>query len=284
MILVAGGDSFIYGSELKDQLLEHSMSTYPALLAKQYNMEYVCAAWSGNANNAISRMVISTCEQLKEKKEKITALVTWTFVNRYEFRFNYNTRQKNSPWYSVNAWSVLDDTDQIEQEFKLKNDLILNLQKKHINTTKQTGIADFAKVFFKHVGNSEYYELYSSLKEILFLQLYFTQNSIPYLFIPADNVFFQHPNFFRQQDVYLETLYKQIDWSKWFFFDVGSKPNETQHPRGFYQWAAENKYQMGTTHPLEEAHTAAAELIKEKFNELVTKPVEQNSTRNKISS
>jgi hypothetical protein len=42
----------------------------------------------------------------------------------------------------------------------------------------------------------------------------------------------------------------------------------------------ENKYPVGTTHPLEEAHTAAAELIKEKFNELVTNPLEQNSTRN----
>lgn len=284
MILVAGGDSFIYGSELKDQTTGHSMSTYPALLAKQCNMEYVCAAWSGNANNAISRMIVTTCEQLKEKKENITALVTWTFVNRYEFRFNYDTRQKNSPWYSINAWSTLDDTDKIEQEFKTKNKQILNFQKKHIDTTKQTGISEFAKVFFKHVGNSEYYELYSSLKEILFLQFYFKQNNIPYLFVPADNVFFEHPNFFRQQDVFLDAIYKQIDWDKWFFFDPGTKPNETKQPRGFYQWAAENKYQIGTTHPLEEAHAAAAELIKEKFNELVTKPLEQNSIRNKISS
>lgn len=283
MILLAGGDSFIYGAELKDQLSGPSMSTYPALLAKQNNMGYICAAWSGNANNAITRMIISTCEQLKEKKEKIAALVTWTFVNRYEFRFNYNTRQKISPWYSINAWSVLDDLDKIEQEFKSKNEQILNFQKQHIDTTKQTGIAEFAKLFFKHVGNNEYYELYSSLKEILFLQLYFKQNNIPYLFVPADNVFFKHPNFERQQDIFLDSLYKQIDWNKWFFFDSGTKPNETKHPRGFYQWAAENKYQMGTTHPLEDAHAAAAELIKDKFNELVKKPLESNSIRSEIS-
>ncbi len=180
MILVAGGDSFVYGAELKDQFPGYSMSTYPALLAKQNNMEYVCAAWSGNANNAISRMVITTCEQLKEKKEKIAALVTWTFFNRYEFRFNYDTKQKNSPWYSINSWSVLDNTSEIEAEFKSKNEQVLNFQKKHINTAKLTGISEFAKVFFKHVGNSEYYELYSSLKEILFLQFYFAQNNIPY--------------------------------------------------------------------------------------------------------
>ena len=42
----------------------------------------------------------------------------------------------------------------------------------------------------------------------------------------------------------------------------------------------ENKYPVGTTHPLEEAHQEAAKLIKEKFNELVTKPLEQNTIRN----
>ena len=274
MILVAGGDSFIFGAELKDQVTGHSMSTYPALLAKKYNMEYVCAAWSGNANNAITRMTISQCEQLKERKEKLIAVVTWTFTNRYEFRFNYNTKQQISPWYSINAWSTLDDTDKIEEEFKSKNDHILKSQKNHIDTAKQTGVADFAKTFFKHVGDSEYYELYSSLKEILFLQFYFEQNNIPYLFIPADNHFFQHPNYYRQQDVYVDALYKQIDWSKWFFFDAGRRPDETKEPRGFYQWAVENKYPIGTTHPLEEAHVAAAELLKEKFNELVTKSLE----------
>ena len=98
--------------------------------------------------------------------------------------------------------------------------------------------------------------------------------------IPADNHFYKHPNFVRSQNTYLNNLYDQIDWDCWYFFPAGSKANETQEPRGFYQWAVENKYPIGTTHPLEEAHAAAAELIKEKFNELVTKSMEQTSTRN----
>jgi hypothetical protein len=156
----------------------------------------------------------------------------------------------------------------------------LNIQKEHIDTAKQTGISDFAKTFFKHVGDSEYYELYSSLKEMLFLQLYFKNNNIPYLFMPADNLYYKHPNYYRQKDEFIDSIYNQIDWTQWFFFEPGSKHNETQEPRGFYQWAVENKYPVGTTHPLEEAHFAAAELIKEKFDELVTKPLEQSSIRN----
>jgi hypothetical protein len=274
MILVAGGDSFIFGAELKDQINGPSLSTYPALLAKENNIEYCCAAWSGNANNAIARMTMTVCENLKRQNKKIGVIVTWTFTNRYEFRFNYNTNQKISPWYSINAWSTLDDTSLIENEFKSKNDIILNSHKRHLHTSKIIGINDFAKVFFKHAGDNEYYELYSSLKEILFLQLYCEKSNIPYLFLPADNHFYKHPNYYRQEDEYIRCLYDQIKWDNWFFFEGGTGFDQTKEPRGFYQWAIENKYPVGTTHPLEEAHRAAAELIRDKFNELVTKYLE----------
>lgn len=279
MILVAGGDSFVFGAELADQVNGPSLSTFPALLAKESNIDYYCAAWSGNANNAISRMTINACEKLKAENQQILAIVTWTFTNRYEFRFNYNTGQKISPWYSINAWSIVENLSDIEKEFKSKDNSILIEQKENIKMARQTGVANFAKEFFKHVGDSEYYELYSSLREILFLQFYFERNNIPYLFLPADNRFYNHPNYFRQQDEYVDSLYKQIDWDNWFFFEPGQQANETQEPRGFYQWASESNYPLGTTHPLEEAHAAAAKLIKEKFDELVKKSVEQNSIR-----
>jgi hypothetical protein len=137
-------------------------------------------------------------------------------------------------------------------------------------------LSEFSETFFKHVGDNEYYELYSSLKEILFLQNYLTTNNIPFLFAPADNHFYDHPNYYRQKDEHIDALYEQIDWDKWFFFPSGTKPNETIEPRGFYQWAVENKYPIGTTHPLEEAHSAAAVLLQDKFNELVTQSVQSD--------
>lgn len=280
MIIIAGGDSFIYGAELADQQNgRYSNSTYPALLAEQSNLEYFCAAQSGNANNAISRMTMTACERLK-KENTIGAIVTWSFTNRYEFRFNYNTPQRSTPWYSINAWSVIDNPDIIKKEFHTQNKDILLAHQSHMKSAQQSGITDFAKTFFKHVGDSEYYELYSSLKEILFLQNYFKTNNIPYLFMPADNHFYDHPNYYRQRDEIIDSLYNQIDWGQWFFFEVGAGPDQTIEPRGFYQWAVENKYPIGTTHPLEEAHSAAAELIKEKFDELVKNVMVQNSIRN----
>jgi hypothetical protein len=269
MILIAGGDSFVFGSELQDQINDPSLLTFPALLAKENNLEYHCVAWPANANNAISRMVIAECE--KQKHEKIAVLVSWSFTQRYEFRFNFNTGQKITPWYSISPWSTIDDVSEIIKEYRSDNLTILQKQKENMNRAKNSGISEFAKNFYKHVGDSEYYELYSSFKEFLFLQNYLENNKIPYIFTTANNSFYLHDNYQRSKDSYLETLYNLIDWQKWYFFKAGSSINESQFPRGFYQWAIENKYPMGTTHPLEEAHYSASILLKEKFNELVKK-------------
>lgn len=61
----------------------------------------------------------------------------------------------------------------------------------------------------------------------------------------------------------------------WFLFPPAEEEWNTTTPRGFYQWAVENKYSIGpNNHPLEEAHQAAAKLMQGKFNELVKKSVQ----------
>jgi hypothetical protein len=95
---------------------------------------------------------------------------------------------------------------------------------------------------------------------ILKLQEYLKKYNIPYLFTCVDNcVITDNP---------------EIDWDQWYLFPSGQGADQTETPRGFYQWAVENKYIVGADgHPLEQAHADAAELIKEKFNELVKKSI-----------
>jgi hypothetical protein len=233
MILVAAGDSFTWGSELADSphggVGGYSHSTYPALLAKEYDMKYVCAAYPGNANNAISRMAIDTISHHTD----LFLLVTWTYPQRSEFWFDNH-------WESLNSW--------------------------HTNNK------EFSEQYFKHVGNSEYYELFTTFKEIVYLQNYCLTHKIPYLFLTANNTFYCHENYYRSKDTGLTNLHDAIDWNSWVWFPPGTAINETSAPRGFYQWAIENKYNMGSQgHPLEDAHKDAALLIKEKFDELVKK-------------
>lgn len=238
MIIVAGGDSFIWGSELADSphggVGGFSQQTFPAILAKKSKNDYICAAYPGNANNAISRISLTALKNCNNP----FLIVCWTFPQRAEFRFQ-------NKWVSINSWHTVEE--------------------------------EFSKSYFKYAGDNEYYEIYSSLKEILFTQQYCQLNKIPYLFLTSNNYFYQHENFNRSHDEFIDMLYNNINWDNWFWFPPGKKTNETNAPRGFYQWAVENKYKVGIQgHPLEEAHKDAANLIEEKFNELVTKHYKQN--------
>lgn len=268
--VVAGGDSFVYGSELADCKDDHtskqygySTNTFPASLSKGH--KYVCAAWPGYGNDSIARTVITACENLCQTD--IVVLVSWTFVGRYEFRFSYDTKQRNSPWYTITPWTVADDS---KIEYHNGDFWAEHAHRSTNKRAKETGIYDFAKNFYSHVGSSEYWEVYSSLKEVVYLTNYLKVNNIPYLFTCADNmIYFNHT--ITCADATISGLVKQINWDNWFWFPAGTNPQDTQNPRGFYQWAVENKYRMGTTHPLEEAHNDAAQLIQGKFNEMVKK-------------
>lgn len=274
MILVAGGDSFTFGAELKDQIGSlPSLSTIPALLAKDAHIEYHCLANSGNANNAIARQTIAGCEQLTKKD--IFVFVMWTFTHRYEFRFNYNFNRSSSPWYSINLWDIVDDVSTIQSYIQTNTNEVYEHFWNNKKILNNAGITDFAQTFYKHVGNNEFYELYTSLKEIVFLQQYLQINQIPYLFTFANNTFLDHENYFRHKDdITIRSLYNQINWESCYLFPPGNNADETIGPRGFYQWAIENKYPIGSTHPLEKAHSDAAHLIKDKFHALVKKSLE----------
>jgi hypothetical protein len=86
------------------------------------------------------------------------------------------------------------------------------------------------------------------------LQEYLEYHKYPYMFTCADNCI----------------ITGNLDYSNWFLFPAGTVPHDTTSPRGFYQWAIENKYQVGPDkHPLEQAHADAAQLMRDKFNELI---------------
>jgi hypothetical protein len=97
--------------------------------------------------------------------------------------------------------------------------------------------------------------------EIIELQQYLEHCQINYMFTCADNCIVTHN--------------PKINWDNWFLFPPAVEEWNTTTPRGFYQWAVENKYECGRdNHPLEQAHQDAANLMREKFNELVKKSVQ----------
>lgn len=252
--ILSGGDSFIWGSELLDcsscAPLGFSKLTFPSLLGDSYH----CVAFPGSGNESIARRVIDYCET--NLTSGLFVIVCWTFSGRYEFKFE-------SGWNSINSWSAGNfyDTDDIQN---------IEVQRQ-IDRTKDLGNFDFAKAYFKHIGWSEYWETYTTLKSIVYLQNYLLLKKIPFLFTCADNSFLVNHTY-KSNDISITALKKQLDFEKWYMFPGASESWNTTEPRGFYQWAVENKYKCGPqNHPLEDAHQKAAELMREKFNELVKK-------------
>jgi len=244
MILVAGGDSFIHGNELSDWDINSpidSKLTFTSLLAEQAGIGYVSCARPGNSNDAILRMTVNKCSQLVLEKRDPIVVVAWTFVPRFEFPFEYPVDSPDSPFATISIYEG----------------------------TNRKPVRDFAKQFFTNI-NIDWFQHFNTVKSILMLQTYLKFNKIPYLFTAADNIVFSYKN-----DSQLKSYWDMVDFTNWYMFPEANELWNTTTPRGFYQWAVENKYPIGPCqHPLEQAHYDASNLMKERFNELVKKFVE----------
>lgn len=246
-ILIAGGDSFTFGNELADCTpTQFSNSTWSSQLANKLDMSYDCTAWGGDGNSAIARKTMTACNKHLAQGHNIAVAVMWSYPSRYEFRFKYDTQEKHSPWYTITPWTHEKDTSVITGAFANFKENIFDHYKNNQKTAQSTGLAAFSEHFFKDVGDSEYYELYTSIKEMVFLQDWLKQRNVPYIYTYVDITVFEQNV---PVDSYLECLYNSLDHSR-CYTDIG-----------FYKWSQKNDFPFGATHPLEPAHTAFVDKI-----------------------
>ncbi len=84
MKLKSFGCSFTYGSDLSDCDLPDwgaSQQTWPALLAKSYDLEYECYAYPGIGNLQIYQTVL---DQIRLKDSNYF-IINWTWADRFDF-------------------------------------------------------------------------------------------------------------------------------------------------------------------------------------------------------
>ena len=152
-VLIAGGDSFTYGSELPSQ--EHAWAN---IVAQRKGWNMCNTARPAASNSSIRRNVMNAVNKYKDLD--LFVAVMWSFPNRYEFRFAYDTGHLDSPWYSINPWTY---NDQIfADHFHNKDDEVLQAQQANRANAEATGISDFAKSYVENVAQTEYWELYTS--------------------------------------------------------------------------------------------------------------------------
>jgi len=229
-VLIAGGDSFTYGSELPSQ--EHAWAN---LLATRKGWNICNTARPAASNSSIRRNVMNAVHKYKELD--LFVAVMWSFPNRYEFRFAYDTGHIDSPWYSINPWTYNDQN--FEEHFFTKDDQVLAAQQANRANAEAKGMTAFAKSYVQNVAQTEYWEIYNSWCEIVMLQNYLIKHNIPYIFTQVDNSLFEYNGV---MDSTLTTLRSDIDMTK-FVMD-----------EGMFNWAKRTEQPFYTTHPRESAH------------------------------
>jgi hypothetical protein len=100
----AFGDSFIYGSDLKDcrpnSKVHPSQLTWPALMANELDLEYKCFACPGVGNSWIAQQIMVYA------KPDCLNIINWTWIDRWDY---YNIINKQ--WQTARPTGTEDDSN-----------------------------------------------------------------------------------------------------------------------------------------------------------------------------
>ena len=259
---IAGGCSFTLGNELSDDVggKTPSKKSWAHGLFKNYrddNTSYLCTAFGGLGNSAIARR---TFDAISCNEPINCVVVMWSFLSRYDWAMPRHKVLEDTRWASISPWDTnagneeafrtMQGSETQQEQWRVRQGLF-----------KETGVRDFAEAIYKYAAN-QYHETYLSWKSIIWLQNILEKKKIPYMFTLADNsLFYQELTHHKDQDSFMNALHSEIDLSKWFFFG--------ERCMGFNQWALLNDYPRGTTHPLDQAHADAVQLMLPTFNKLI---------------
>jgi hypothetical protein len=222
------GCSFIYGSELSDELLNdpskyyqpptHSKLTWPAHLAQHLNYNYLCYARPGSGNLQIADQVLSHLAT----NEQALFIINWTFIDRFDY-VDINNPTKSWPDQWV-AWSTLMPIDE----------------------------TDIAKTYYKNL-HSEIRDKLTTLMSIKLVLDTLQQKNCPFIMTYIDDLMFDKqwhttPAITDMQDYILPHM-------------------TTFDGLNLQQWTKKNGYPITSIgHPLEQAHAAAGKLMIKVFD------------------
>ena len=257
---IAGGCSFTHGHELSDDFegREPSKKSWSALLHSQTkpDIEYLNVAKGGIGNCAIARKVFKAVSE----NEAECVVVMWSFLSRYDWAMKRHSSLEDTRWAQLSPWDTEKEQGRVfEQLSKDKDQMEVWNQRRDI--AKHNGTGQFAEAIYRYAANM-YHEAYLSWKSITWLQNILEKKKIPFMFTLADNsMFYDYEAHLKDLDVLMQSLYGEIDLTKWHSFG--------ERMMGFNQWATLNDYEYATTHPLDKAHEDAVQLMNATFKQTI---------------
>lgn len=210
--LISAGCSFTLGSELSDDTGSYTPSKYSWSALLAKNL---VMDYHCIAKPGVSNQFIARTlfdTIIQRQHETLATAVMWTFTSRYEI-------------YSNDQWTTF--------------------------STQMRDINSNVDKWYEICGDSEVYEVYTSLTSYLMIQELLERKNIPYLFTSADVCIFDR-YFYKNPPVSIRSLQNEINWNKWFWI---GKDKE-----GFFSWGS--NYPTGPyLHPLDKAHSDLVEVM-----------------------
>jgi hypothetical protein len=269
--IVSFGDSFIFGSELKNN--EHGHKAWPGLIAADLGLDYETMAVPGCGNEAIAQQIFTYFSSCSTKDT--LAIINWTWCMRWDFYLA-----------SVKEYIALGPTCVPD---KLKDKL------------EQGQATELINFYNTYVANSHQWNQFRSLTAILATQSFLKMHNIKNLQTYMDRELFMPPvapsrleHYLAFKDVswpditkesQLDTLPEQIKIELDQNYNSMSEPDYIQilqkmvwsemhdfDGQTFLEWSHSCGYQVTPPpgdHPLEKAHSAAADLWKEQYRKLI---------------
>ncbi len=204
--LLAFGDSFTWGTDLKDaDDSTYSQTSWSALLAKNISLEYACYAVPGSSNQSISRDLLSALTDINKDD---VVLLNWSWISRWDFYNLEDTR-----------WETIRPTG--------------------------TDTSKFSKLYFKYI-QSELWDKWESLKTIALTHSILEKHKIKFIATCVDNLLidqiYHTPGYVTalQKEIYGSILWFEdkgfFQWSKDNNFPIstdGGHPLEEAHQAAF---------------------------------------------------
>lgn len=166
--ILSAGCSFIQGNELGDEF-PFSQHTYPALLAKHFDVAYDSVAYASASNQGIAKKLFEYPDY-----NNTLVIVQWSFPSRLGVNLSYYIPDKTNQyrtWFDLapNHWdlkNVFDDGRPSAQQLKV------------------LPIWELSKMVYTHFGNDEHF-LFQTKMCLEATKNFLSSQQVPYLFLCA---------------------------------------------------------------------------------------------------
>jgi hypothetical protein len=269
--IVSFGDSFVFGSELKNNT--DGRLAWPGQISAQLGVEYKTCAIAGCGNESIARQIYSYF--FENPKQNTVAVINWTWSMRWDFYVNH-----------TDTWVTLGPTCAPEKLYQ------------HLDHDKAE---DLIKFYKDYTGASDVWNQYRSLQAIFSAQQFLKLNQIPSIQTYMDSSLFSKINTGNRVEHYnsykdpswpdiateddLDTLPVVIkqeldqDYNKIIVSDFIETLQDltfadllTFEGQTFLEWSRSRGYEVTPSpydHPLEEAHQNATVLWYDHYKKIL---------------